>query len=176
MKRSLKFETGPTETGLSEMRPSEVRSSELRSSDLRRNAFPLLACAAAAIVLLAAGCSKQEATIAPSAKTAQPVVIPQPPKPPPSYVRDHYTKLDDCVHDWGYPQKCTPVPPGSASQYAGASFLGPIYVRTYREETQAQLRKEAIDGGYVQKVAQDASDRSISKSEIKPEARPEAQR
>jgi hypothetical protein len=125
--------------------------------------------AAAVLAAVAAGCSKKEQpAVAPAAKTQPPPVIPSPPKPPPSYERDHYAKLEDCVYDWGYAQKCTPVAPGSPTQQAGANFLGPIYAKTYREETQVQLRKEAIDGGYVQHVATDASDRSISKSEVKP--------
>jgi len=125
--------------------------------------------AAAMLAAVAAGCSKKDQpAVAPAAKTQPPPVIPAPPKPPPSYVRDHYAKLEDCVYDWGYAQKCTPVAPGSTMQQAGSSFLGPIYAKTYREETQVQLRKEAIDGGYAQRVATDASDKSISKSEVKP--------
>jgi hypothetical protein len=116
-----------------------------------------------------AGCSKSEQQkVAPAAKTQPPPVIPPPPKAPPSFVRDYYTKLEDCVYDWGYPQKCTPVAPGSPAHQAGAAFFGPTYARSYREETQVQLRKEAIDGGYVQQVAREASDRSLSKSEVKP--------
>ena len=125
--------------------------------------------AVAVLAALAVGCGKKEQpAVVPAAKTQPPPVIPSPPKPPPSYVRDHYAKLEDCAYDWGYAQKCTPVPPGSPIQQAGANFLGPIYAKTYREETQVQLRKEAIDGGYAQRVATDASDKSISKSEVKP--------
>src|SRR5512134_1591987 len=113
----------------------------------------------AAVVLAAgvtAGCGKKEQpAVAPAAKTQPPPVIPSPPKPPPSYVRDHYANLEDCAYDWGYAQKCTPVTPGSPTQQAGANFLGPIYAKNYREETQVQLRKEAIEGGYVQSVATD---------------------
>lgn len=102
-----------------------------------------------------------------SAPTAQPAVVPLPAKPNPAYLHDHYTRLEDCVYDWGYAQKCTPVLPGSPEQQAGANFLGPIYARSYREETQVQLRREAIDGGYAQRAAKDASDKSIAKSEVK---------
>jgi hypothetical protein len=114
--------------------------------------------------LLACGKS-QQAAVAPAGKTQPPAVIPPPPKAPPSFVRDHYAKLEDCVYDWGYAQKCMPLPPGS--EPSGAAFAGPIYAKSYREETQVQLRKEAIEGGYTQRVATDASDRSISKSEVK---------
>lgn len=132
---------------------------------VRTGAFIAMAMVAALVV----GCGdKEQPAVAPAAKTQPPPVIPSPPKPPPSYLRDHYANLEDCVHDWGYAQKCTPVAPGSPTQQAGAHFLGPIYAKTYREETQVQLRKEAIDGGYAQRVATDASDKSISKSEVKP--------
>jgi len=120
-------------------------------------------------VVVSAGCSRSEQPmVAPAGKTVPPPVMPSPPKPPPSFFRDHYATLEDCVYDWGYAQKCVPVPPGSPDQQAGATFIGPTYARNYREETQVHLRKEAIDGGYAQTVATDASDRSISKSEVKP--------
>jgi hypothetical protein len=116
------------------------------------------------------GCSRKEAApaVAPAGKTQPPAVLPAPPKLPPSFFRDHYAKLEDCVYDWGYAQKCVPVPPGSPAHQAGANFFGPTYARTYREETQVQLRKEAISGGYSQSVVSEASDKSIAKSEVKP--------
>lgn len=125
--------------------------------------------AAAALAVAVAGCSKPQETptVAPAAKTQPPPVMPAPPKPPPAFFRDHYAKLDDCVYDWGYAQKCTPVAPGTPLQQAGVNFLGPIYARSYREETQVQLRKEAVEGGYVQRTPTDASDRSMARSEVK---------
>jgi len=125
---------------------------------------------AAVLSVAAIGCSKKEEAamkVAPAAKTQPPPVIPPPPKQPPAYFRDHYAKLEDCVYDWGYPQKCTPVAPGTPVQQAGANFLGPIYARSYRDETQVQLRKEAVEGGYVQRTPTDTSDRSIARSEVK---------
>jgi len=124
---------------------------------------------AVALSVGAVGCSKKEEAVkvAPAAKTQPPPVIPPPPKPAPAFFRDHYATLADCVYDWGYPQKCTPVAPGTPVQQAGANFLGPIYARSYREETQVQLRKEAVEGGYVQSTPTDASDRSITRSEVK---------
>lgn len=122
---------------------------------------------AALLAAFAVGCTKSDApTVAPAAKTQPPPVLPPPPKAPPAFLRDHYATLEDCVYDWGYAQKCTPVAPGSPEHQAGAAFLGPIYAKSYREETQAQLRKEAIDGGYSQRVATDASDKSIRKTEM----------
>jgi hypothetical protein len=119
------------------------------------------------IVVALAACGQTERASAPAAAPSveQPVVA-TPPKPAPAYFRDYYAKLDDCVHDWGYAQKCTPVTPGSQVAAAGVAFMGPIYARSYREETQVQLRKEALEGGYAQQVANDASDRSIAKVEV----------
>jgi hypothetical protein len=110
----------------------------------------------------------QQQAVAPAAKTQPPPVIPPPPRPPPSYERDSYASLDDCAYDWGQAQKCTPVVPGSATNPPGAKFLGPIYAKAYREETQAQLRKEAVDGGYSPRPVTETSDRSIGKTEVKP--------
>jgi hypothetical protein len=130
----------------------------------------VLASLVAVFVASLAGCSRRESApaVAPAGKTQPPAVLPAPPKPPPSFFRDHYARLEDCVYDWGYAQKCVPVPPGTPAHQAGANFFGPTYARTYREETQVQLRREAITGGYAQNVASDASDKSIAKSEVKP--------
>lgn len=123
------------------------------------------------VIALAAAtgaCNKsQQPAVAPAAKTQPPPVIPSPPRPPPSYERDSYANLDDCAYDWGQAQKCTPVAPGSPTNPSGAKFLGPIYAKAYREETQAQLRKEAVDGGYSARPVTEASDRSIGKTEVK---------
>ena len=130
----------------------------------------VLASLVAVFVASLAGCTRKESApaVAPAGKTQPPAVLPAPPKPPPSFFRDHYARLEDCVYDWGYAQKCVPVPPGTPAHQAGANFFGPTYARTYREETQVQLRREAITGGYAQNVASDASDKSIAKSEVKP--------
>jgi hypothetical protein len=126
-------------------------------------------CLGIALVVGLAGCGRKDAqpTMA-AGKTQAPAVIPPPPKPPPSFFRDHYAKLEDCVYDWGTAQKCVPVPPGSSAHQAGVNFFGPTYAKNYREETQSQLRREALDSGYAQQVATDASDKSTGKSEVKP--------
>jgi len=122
----------------------------------------LLACCATAVL---GACSRSEAPASRVVgKIQQPPVLPSPPKTP-SFLRDHYLKLDDCAYDWGGAQKCRSVPAGSAAQQAGANFYGPIYAKGYREETQAQLRREAIAGGYAAKVGEEASDRSSARSE-----------
>lgn len=132
---------------------------------LRRTATAALVLAA----LLAAACSRGEPPAsAPVARTQPPPVIPPPPKAPPAFQRDHYARLDDCVYDWGAAQKCQPVPPATPLQQAGIAFVGPIYARGYREETQAQVRKEALDAGYAQSVAAEASNRASGQSEVRP--------
>ena len=122
----------------------------------------------AALLLFAAAsvaCDRpQQPAVAPLVTTAPPAVISAPPKAPPSYMQDHYTKLEDCAHDWGSAQKCTAAPSGAGA----TAYLGPIYAKAYREETQAQLRKEAVDGGYSPHMITDASDRSVGKSEVRP--------
>lgn len=125
-------------------------------------------CIAMLLAVTAVACSRTER--APAAPVVVPpvqvAVNPPPPRPAPAYFRDHYARLADCIHDWGYAQKCTPVDAGSQA-VAGATFMGPIYARSYREETQSQLRRQALEGGYAQRVATETSDRSIAKSEVK---------
>jgi hypothetical protein len=128
----------------------------------------LICLGSASILLTGCGRDEQQKAVAPAAKTQPPAVIPSPPRTAPTFLRDHYSTLDDCVYDWGYAQKCAPVPPGSPAHQAGANFFGPIYSRSYREETQAQLRREAVDGGYAQTVTTDSTDKSISKSQVNP--------
>lgn len=122
----------------------------------------------AALLLFAAvavACERpQQPAVAPAARTVPPPVPSAPPKAAPSYVRDHYAKLEDCAHDWGYAQKCNSASNGTG----GTTYLGPIYAKAYREETQAQLRKEAVDGGYSPQMITDASDLSVGKSEVRP--------
>jgi hypothetical protein len=128
------------------------------------------ACLGIAVVAALVGCGRKDAPppAAPAGVTPPPAVLPPPPKPPPTFFRDHYAKLEDCVYDWGYAQKCVPVPTASPARQAGASYFGPTYARAYREETQAQLRREALAGGYAQSVPGEESDRSIARSEVRP--------
>jgi hypothetical protein len=101
----------------------------------------VIALTMAGVVLLFVGCSKKEQqAAAPAAKAAQQAVAP-PPKAAPVFLRDHYAKLEDCVYDWGYPQKCMPVPPGSPVAQSGAGFLGPIY-KVVSRGTQASCARK----------------------------------
>jgi hypothetical protein len=130
----------------------------------RRNA--LLACAAIAAL---AACGRSEPPPpAPAARTQPPAVIPPAPRPPPSFLRDHYTALDDCVLDWGAAQKCTPIPPAAPLAQAGARYTGPIYAKGYREETQAQVRREVLDAGYAPQVTAEPTDRASGRTEVRP--------
>lgn len=129
----------------------------------------LIACCMS-VALMA--CSRGDAPApAVAGKTQPPPVLPSLPKAPPAFLRDHYVTLEDCVHDWGSAQRCRSVPAGSSAQQAGANFYGPTYAKGYREETQAQLRREAMAGGYATGAAEDASDRSSARSEVVPESK-----
>lgn len=123
---------------------------------------------AMAMTAATTACSRPEpAAVEPAAKVQAAAVAPVP-KSSPSFMRDHYARLDDCVYDWGVAQKCTPAP--SASSSGTTAYVGPIYAKNYREETQVHLRKEAADGGYSAQLVTEASDRSIGTSEVKPQA------
>lgn len=119
-------------------------------------------------VLALAACGRAEPPAPPLARTPPPAVIPPAPKPPPSFLRDHYAQLADCVHDWGAAQKCAPVPATDPAAAAGVRFLGPIYARGYREETQVQVRREVLDAGYAAQVEGEPSDRALAHVEVKP--------
>jgi len=120
------------------------------------------------VAAMTAACGRPEpVAVQPATKAQTSPVVPAP-KSSPSFMQDHYARLDDCVYDWGTALKCTQAPTVSAS--GTATVVGPIYARNYREETQLQLRKEASDRGYSGQLVTEASDRSISKSEVKPQA------
>lgn len=115
------------------------------------------------------GCSRSEPpAVAPAARTAPPPVLPPAPRPPPAFERDQYAQLADCTYDWGSAQRCAPVAAGSALEAAGVRFLGPIYARGYREETQAQLRREAVDAGYAAQVPAEPTNRARATVEVRP--------
>lgn len=130
------------------------------------------AVAVAALTLVACGrndASKAATTAAaPQANAAAPVQAKPLPVPPPAvYLRDHYTRLEDCVFDWGYAAKCLPVEPGSVDHAKGVAFYGPTYSSTLRLESQLASRKEAFERGYLTQFDETPSDRSSAKSEVK---------
>jgi hypothetical protein len=129
-------------------------------------AFAALLAALMASAALA-GCSRDEPPAAPAvARTAPPPVLPPAPKPPPAFLRDHYAQLADCADDWGAAHKCTPAP--AALEAAGVRFLGPIYAKGYREETQAQLRREAVEQGYAPQASGEPGNRARASVEVRP--------
>ncbi len=98
------------------------------------------------------------------AKAAAPVAAGPAIKPLPlpktaSYMRDHYARIDDCSFDWGHAGKCVPQ---------GASFVGPIYSNSLRLESQVAARREAVEQGYSGSLDETPSDKSVSKSEVRP--------
>jgi hypothetical protein len=120
-----------------------------------------------AAALLLFSCSRSEPPPAPTvARTPPPPVIAPAAKPSPAFLRDHYAQLADCVDDWGAAQKCTPAP--AALESAGVRFLGPIYAKGFREETQAQLRREAVEQGYAPQASTEPSNRARASVEVRP--------
>jgi hypothetical protein len=127
-----------------------------------------------ALALLAAfalaGCDRAtEAQGRPASAVAKAAPTPTPlPKPPVAkYQRDLYGKLDDCVADWGFAGKCTPVSADAPERAQGGTFFGPIYSNALRFESQLTSRREAFEQGYLQQVDLNPSNKAISSAEIK---------
>ena len=129
-------------------------------------------CAAIFLTAFAAsGCGRdaqtQARTAAPNVarSTAMPAPLPKPPAA--KYQRDLYGKLDDCVADWGFAGRCTPLSPGAPERARGATFFGPIYSNTLRFETQITTRREAVEQGYLGQLDETPSNKSIASTEIR---------
>jgi hypothetical protein len=118
---------------------------------------------------LTAACERKPegAAKAPPAGAAASAAAPLPKPPPAQYRRDAYGKLDDCVADWGFAGKCTPVPPDAPEKARGAVFFGPIYSNALRTEAQLAARREAVERGYAPRFDETPSDRSIAKAEVR---------
>jgi hypothetical protein len=133
---------------------------------------PAGTCAAICLALFfASGCSRDSQTQVRAAATAatRSAVAPAPlPKPPVAkYQRDLYGKLDDCVADWGFAGRCTPLSPDAPERARGATFFGPIYSNTLRFETQITTRREAVEQGYLGQLDETPSNKSIASTEIR---------
>src|SRR5262245_40063715 len=128
-------------------------------------------CAAIFAVFAASGCGRDTQTQARAAATnvARSASTPTPlPKPPAAkYQRDLYGKLDDCVADWGFAGRCTPLSPDAPERARGATFFGPIYSNTLRFETQITTRREAVEQGYLGQLDETPSNKSIASTEIR---------
>jgi hypothetical protein len=138
------------------------RTPDNRSSAAGATAGLLLACA-----LALAACSRPAEK--PAAATGAPAAAPAPlPKPPVAkYQRDVYSRLDDCVADWGFAGKCTPVPDSAPEKGRGGAFFGPIYSNALRGEAQLATRREALEQGYVRQVDESPSDKSIGRADVR---------
>jgi hypothetical protein len=127
----------------------------------------VLVCVVAALL---AACERkpEPAGKAPAAGAAAPAATPLPKPPPAKYQRDAYGKLEDCVADWGFAGKCTPVPANAPERARGALFYGPIYSDALRAEAQVAARREAVEQGYAPRLDDKPSDRSLAKAEVRP--------
>lgn len=118
------------------------------------------------------GCGRPDtpapAAAGPVAKAALAPVPQALPKPPQAkYQRDLYSKLDDCVADWGFAGKCTPVATDAPERAHGGAFLGPVYSNTLRFESQLTARREAVEQGYLRQLDETPSNKAIASADIK---------
>lgn len=123
---------------------------------------------AIALPALLAACERrtEDQGKAPARREPAVAVAPLPKPPPAKYLRDAYGRLDDCVADWGFAAKCTPVPTDAPERARGAHFFGPIYSSALRTESQLAARREAVEQGYAAQLDETPSDRSIARIEI----------
>jgi hypothetical protein len=122
------------------------------------------------IAALLAACERKPEPAGKAPAGGPAVAAPTPlPKPPPAkYQRDAYGRLEDCVADWGFAAKCTPVPADAPERARGALFYGPIYPDALRAEAQLAARREAVEQGYAPQLDDRPSDRSLAKAEVRP--------
>lgn len=132
--------------------------------------FSVVCVAALSAALFVAGCgrsvdSQPKAGSSLAKAAAAPAPLPKPPQA--KYQRDLYGKLDDCVADWGYAGKCTPVAADAPERAQGGAFFGPIYSNALRFETQLTARREAVEQGYQRQLDENPSNKAISSADIK---------
>jgi hypothetical protein len=90
------------------------------------------------------------------------------PKPPQAkYQRDLYGRLDDCVADWGFAGKCTPLGADAPERAQGGRYYGPIYSNALRLESQLTARREAVEQGYLKQLDENPSNKALSSADIK---------
>jgi len=121
-------------------------------------------------MLTAVGCDRAgEPNAGPGARVAKAAVTPAAlPKPPQAkYQRDLYGRLDDCVADWGFAGRCTPVPSDAPERAQGGTFFGPIYSNALRFESQLTARREAVEQGYLRQLDENPSNKAISSADVK---------
>lgn len=133
---------------------------------------PRLTGASAALLFAAlavAGCDrKSDSAARPAvsvAKTTAPAPLPKPPQA--KYQRDLYGKLDDCVVDWGFAGKCTPLALDAPERAKGGAYFGPIYSDALRLESQLTSRREAFEQGYLRQLDENPSNKSLASTDIK---------
>jgi len=130
----------------------------------------LFAAAVLAAVFAASACSRAgDAQPKPGSTVAKAAAAPAPlPKPPQAkYQRDIYGRLDDCVADWGFAGRCTPMPSDAPERAQGGTFFGPIYSNALRFESQLTARREAVEQGYLRQLDENPSNKAISSADVK---------
>ena len=134
------------------------------------NSCSVLGAALLASTCLAAGCGRVASSPPPqpagTVAKAGGVTVPLPRPPQAKYQHDLYGKLDDCVADWGFAGKCTPLAAGAPERAQGGAFLGPIYSNALRFESQLAARREAVEQGYQHQLDENPSNKAIASTEI----------
>src|SRR5262245_16329768 len=132
------------------------------------NAAPVL-CAVVLLASIASGCGRSTDThpIAASQIASAAAAAPLPKPPQAKYQRDLYRKIDDCIADWGFAGKCTPLAADAPERAQGGAFFGPIYSNALRFETQLATRREAVEQGYQSQLDENPSNKSLSSTDIK---------
>jgi len=127
--------------------------------------------ALALAVLVVSGCSRSiDSPSKPGVVVAANKVVEAPalPKPPQAkYLRDLYARLDDCVADWGFAGKCTPLSADAPERGQGGTFYGPIYSNALRLESQLTARREAVEQGYLKQLDENPSNKALASADIK---------
>jgi len=126
-------------------------------------------CSVVVLAFFASGCGRsadwQSTPASRIAKAAEATPLPKPPQA--KYQRDLYRKIDDCVADWGFAGKCTPLAADAPERAQGGAFFGPIYSNALRFETQLATRREAVEQGYQSQLDENPSNKSLSSTDIK---------
>ena len=132
------------------------------------NVVPAL-CSVVVLAFFASGCGRSTDTqpipASQIARAPAPTPLPQPPQA--KYQRDLYRKIDDCVADWGFAGKCTPLAADAPERAQGGAFFGTIYSNALRFETQLATRREAVEQGYQSQLDENPSNKSLSSTAIK---------
>jgi hypothetical protein len=132
------------------------------------NAAPAV-CAVVLLAFFASGCGRStDSQPIPASQVSRAAAATPLPKPPQAkYQRDLYRKIDDCVADWGFAGKCTPLAADAPERAQGGAFFGLIYSIARRFETQLATRREAVEQGYQAQLDENPSNKALSSSDVR---------